>query len=382
MYIIYGLMICIFFVACNNQKDFKNDVDIRILDYLDPIQIEFQDMFQIDQVISLETIDQSLIKQVAKLEITDEKFHLFNTDIDDPVFKEIIVFNKDGSFSNSLKGGISGVLDFRYATDFQINEGSYLFLEGVLKRILEEKNGIIQNVISIHSDGKKFIINDEKIWVYRDNSFKYSNINQDDIKSYNLIIHDISGNVKKSLVKIPENIRDLHVNTGKIFFKNLDQSSIFFFPTFSDTIYDLSNEGIVREKYLIGGNDHFKLTVPSRFDPLKSKDILQLLNDPDFCADKYIVKKDNTMIIFIQTLQKLHIITYNELTKASKSFIIEKTNFIGSHWAYSNGILYILFNSALNNSMIANLDIDMPSSIDVNSNPIILNLRIKKDFYK
>lgn len=374
-----SIIIIFFLFSCSKQQSPGNDFLTTDLVFKDPAILNFSDFFDIEQVIPLQTIDQSLIVRVSKLDVVNNLLYIFNTNIDDPVFKEIMIFENKGKFIRKLNGSSSGVLNFRYATDFQVGDESLLFLEGVLKRVIVARDDKIEEVISIKTDGGKFMKYNDVFWIFRNNSYKYSKNIEESTRRSNLVILKNTGEILNTLVPIPKNIRDFYVNTDRVFNTDATGSSIFFFPPFLDTFYHISSGGDIKVKYSIKNDNSFKLIPPDKFNRNESQEIIQFLNDPELCIDKYIVTKDDMILVFLRTLNKLHIILYNIQNKKSSSYTIHETNLAGSLWFWNDGYIYMAFNDPLNNNMLRNLNLDIFKSLDVNSNPIVLKLRIKID---
>lgn len=374
-----SIIIVFLLFSCSKQRSPGNDFLTIDLVFMDPVTLNFSDFFDIEQVIPLQTIDQSLIVTMSKLDVVNDLLYIFNTNMDDPVFKEILIFDNKGHFIRKLNGASSGVLDFRYATDFQVDNESLLFLEGLLKRLIVARDDKIEEVISIETDGGKFMKYNDEFWIFRNNNYKYSKNIEESTRNSNLVILKNTGEILNTLVPIPQNIRDLYVNTDRVFNNDITGSSIFFFPPFLDTIYNISSQGDIKIKYPIKNDNSFKLTPPEKFNRNESQEIIQFLNDPELCIDKFIVTKENMILVFLRTLNKLHVIIYHIQNKKSSSYTIHKTNLAGSRWFLNDGYIYIAFNDPTNNNMLKNLNLDIFESLDVNSNPIVLKLRIKID---
>lgn len=119
--------------SCTQPQSGTQDLNCIQISFDDIRSINFLDAFEIIKVIPLQTIEESLITRISKIEFHDGDFYLFNTNMNDPVFKEVMQFDSTGLFLHKLTTSINAVSDFRYASDFLIEDNSILFLEGLLK---------------------------------------------------------------------------------------------------------------------------------------------------------------------------------------------------------------------------------------------------------
>ena len=182
--------------------------------------------------IPLETKNESLIVSISKLYIEDDFIIVF-----DRQNKNILLFNKNGSFIRKIGEKGNGPLQYLEFNDIYYNSNTkeiYAFERYQNKMYVYSLNGDITQVIDSNFSFNSFIKTEKGFWIY--SCFKNNNPN-----NFNLIYSD------EKLQKIKNGFfpqkNFVNIANETCFSEDQEDNKYFFYPS-SNIIYRLENDKV------------------------------------------------------------------------------------------------------------------------------------------
>lgn len=222
-------IVCSFFIflSCNQRP--QNDTDVK--EYLIPVgengDILLSDIVGDYKIVPLETKENSLLGEIQKVELYDEKIFILSRN-------QIFVFEQNGKFIQKTNRTGRGPGEYIEIKDFDIFSETLFILDRTGQNVLEyDLKGRHINTRHISMWAQKLIVlNENEILIYsgeEDNSYnqcKFSVVNNNG---------EITG-----LIPIDERkSKFLHVNSTQNFIRHA--SNIYFHEAFNDVVYAIDN---------------------------------------------------------------------------------------------------------------------------------------------
>ena len=214
----------------NNQNEIViqvNSANIKTFD-----NKEFQgDYLSIIKYVPLETTDESLIGDIKKVYLFEEKIIIF-----DKKTERVLLFNNDGRFICQIGQNGPGPDDYMILNDIFFEESSKLiYVHERVKNIIiiYTLEGRIVDKIKPNFMFNSFCKTKDGFWLYT--CFNYNNVN-----GYNLMLVDST--MKKMIGGyLPQHPNFVNVEFGKVRFRfDSDGIPYFTYPT-SNCVYKLDN---------------------------------------------------------------------------------------------------------------------------------------------
>lgn len=124
-------LIILIFIGCSNSNGIKNNKISEIeIDVSKSVILDYSDSAHIIRCIPLETSEESVIREIEKIYITDSLVIIFD-------WKDVSVFNQEGNFIRKIGKKGNGPGEYNYLNDiFFDNKSGLIYLRDRLKKML------------------------------------------------------------------------------------------------------------------------------------------------------------------------------------------------------------------------------------------------------
>ena len=241
------LILCFCLISCEDKVENKTILSVDLEDITNP---SIYDLFANIDIISLETTNESLIKDISKVKYYKGKYYI----LDRPLYR-ILIFDDKGRYVNKIDNRGDGPNQYIDISDFDINKNTdqIVLLSAVSNSLSYYKiGGCFVNKIKLSKFGLAYkslqYINNDTIafWtLYYENRMKYYSVKKDKI-----VYEDF-----------PEERKD-------VFCRNEFQMKGFLCRGLSNTVYSLKN-GKTEKSYTWDfgeNNDLSDLSIPIKSD--------------------------------------------------------------------------------------------------------------------
>jgi hypothetical protein len=235
-------IILVSIISCKNNPKNYNENYLRInVDTKGPFQNSLLDIVDIEDVIKLETVPNSVIAHIERLVCDNNNFYILDNRL-----KRVVVFDKKGKYIRNIGRVGKGPTEFFDPMDISVSQvdNSLAILDGDRGRsiLLYKLDGTFVKKIKIPFYCSKFqMISKERFVVYKNNTpFK-------DQRS-NIYVIDGKGNIISQGCSFPEILDDLCFTSFNLV-NNYNGITNAISP-FNDTIYRIEEDHIYPEFYI------------------------------------------------------------------------------------------------------------------------------------
>jgi hypothetical protein len=366
--IIYILIVCFIFASCSNNTK-KNQLSIDFTSYttikLNPEKnkmIQVNELFEKISLINLETTDRSLLSDIPKIEIDEDRFFIQNNYKND---KFVYSFDFQGKFLGQIGTKGQGPEEMLFPASFALDKKNkeIWLVDNNNNKINKydykgEYKGNITNTLSFNN----FYISETGfIYYYFSKSKNYKNGNKDELICNEVCIENM---FSKSLnFYFPYDCETFPNGepyfSSKTPFSCLDNAVTFHY-IYSDTIYSIRGDTIER-KYLIDFGDKKINEDLSALPFRKIFEIFSTEKDKAGLVDNVIETEEFLIFGYVMN-EKKHFAFYSKKTQKC----IE-----GLFPDFFNNITFL---TTLNNDLIGYCN-----HVDIDKNLVIRTLNLSQD---
>lgn len=263
-------ILVILLMSCEQKNKIDNGIvkssNLRIIKINEPYNnvLQIDSIFESIEAIPLETKDNCLISNIAKVRLHNDKLYVLNG------LDQLLVFNKDGFFEREISHKGKGPHEFLESRDFDIDQDGNIFLLDFRKIHQFDSTGsfiktiefqpILENDIFLNP--MYFTLNQKNgFYIYTGSIGVHNNMKHKGL--FEMYEIDNNGFLKKGYFPL--------THKSQFFANQLSKygNSYNLSPRFgSDTIFCISNLGVSAKYILDYGKKFFKGKVPNEFDNL------------------------------------------------------------------------------------------------------------------
>ncbi len=126
-------VVFLIFCSCSNNADSTGDIRSITIDPEQRSEYTFNDFFELDHYIILESSEESMINSARKVTITENYIYILTWGE-----SRVMIFNREGEYLSKIDKNGSGPGEYNYVVDMQIdqkNEWVWLYDKN-LKKLL------------------------------------------------------------------------------------------------------------------------------------------------------------------------------------------------------------------------------------------------------
>lgn len=219
---------------------------VRVIDFGGIDKVKLSEIVSGYKIISLESIDESLIGYIDGLKIINDKIYVLDSDFGSNIF----VFNEDGSFVKKFQNKGRGPGEFNIPHCFAVDGSDNLYvLDRQMARLLKydlESFNYIEDIILPDNTPFSFTVDRKGEHFY----YYYSANTNLQNRQNNFIISNKKGEILNKGVFVPS---ESYIMGSQVLFYEIEKK-IYGYPLFSNTVYHMDEKDIL-EQYLFKFGD-------------------------------------------------------------------------------------------------------------------------------
>ncbi|GEM_PF-3587040 len=247
------IIILILCLGCKKTNKNIQIINYKVIDIVNPIEINIEELVREYEIIVLETKDESLLYDIFQLKIIDNYFYIL-----DGSMTSIFIFDHTGNFINKINNIGNGPNEYLKIESFEVDKinKKIIISDAFSKRIfVYDQEGNQENVIQLNFQPLLILSNGEYGYINLYSGIKglYDN---ETMEKYNIHLLDKEGKYIRSYKK---NETDKRIDLrSKLAVQSFENGDILYQPVLSDTIYCIRNN-IVEPYFVLNNKSNYKI---------------------------------------------------------------------------------------------------------------------------
>lgn len=243
-WVVITFLFLFFFISCK-QKRSGNEVNVPQIEFSSSDTSQKQsDLFEVEQVIKLQTTDSSLIGKISMIISKPSGFYIL-----DKEGKQIMKFSPQGDFLYAINKQGRGTGEYSSLYGITVDSGDrrlYVY-DGSQQQILcyhADNGDYIRSFSFMYEAGSFSALPDDGYFVFYCDFFPNRSLEKEGCYP-NLVITDSLGKVQKAFAYFDKRIDTQHMERvyEGLFTNSISDSVFYCFAQFQDVVYKASSKG-------------------------------------------------------------------------------------------------------------------------------------------